>query len=179
MSLQYRSWIVVALLLAACGGEGNVTTDTEAADPPRTPTSEVREQFPGGGRAQVTLTGDQTAAPSYIPSCELTSDRGLLISMTPEQGDGPTVEVRVVDFFSSGKYRGTAMVRLPGGQGSPRESTGAVDLQLNSRPFAEEKRLRSGTLFSGSFRGGYTGEAGAGNLSGTFEGCFYEDLAPS
>lgn len=174
---QHRAWLLVALLLAACGGEGNVTTDTEAADPPRTPTSEMREESPGGGgSAQVALTGGQTAAPSYIPTCLVTPAEGVRISMAPE-GDGPSVEIRVVDFTASGKYRGTARVWLPGGEGTPRESAGAVDVQLNSQPFAE--KLQSGTLFSGSFSGVYAGGAGSGNLSGRFERCFYEYLAPS
>lgn len=172
--------LVLALLpgvLTGCGDRdrsGAAETETATDRPlPATPGQQGEE---GGdyGRGHVTLTGDLAVDGDFVSTCGIFPDTGLQITLDQQETRAPQILVRIEDYMTDGKYpTGIVLVRQHSASGPVTESTGRVQVEVRS---VNERRQVSGTSFSGTFQGTYTGGAGSGQVTGRFEGCFFPQV---
>lgn len=184
--LQRFPWVLVLLSLLlllipiiGCGGgpdEGNQakqgggdSTERPAAPP---------DQNQGGGRrgakGHVTLAGALTFDGDTAMGCDMSSDKGLEVSLEPAGAQAPQVQVRIANYTAAGEYPATFVIREHPEGGPVREWNGSAKVQVQSREAGRRKR----TALSGTFNGTYTGAGGQGTVSGSFRRCVLKDMAP-
>lgn len=92
------------------------------------------------------------------------------VTLTPVEAPGLAVTLR---FAETDATAVDATVAFVGEDGTYRESTGTVELTIDDGSLLT--RSAATRYLSGRFTGRYDGEAGAGEMSGRFERCFYLD----
>jgi hypothetical protein len=90
------------------------------------------------------------------------------VTLTPVEAPGLAVTLRFADTRAASV---PATVAFVGEDGTYRESTGTVELAIDDGSLLT--RSAATEYLSGRFTGRYEGEAGAGEVSGRFEKCFY------
>jgi len=182
--LQRFPWVLVLLSLllplAGCGGgpdEGNQAKQGGGGETER-PAAPPDQNQGGGGRrgakGHVTLAGALTFDGDTAMSCDMSSDKGLEVSLDPAGAQAPQVQVRIANYTAAGEYPATVVIREHPEGGPVREWNGSAKVQVQSREGGRRKR----TALSGTFNGTYQGEGGQGTVTGNFRRCVLKDQAP-
>jgi hypothetical protein len=130
----------------------------------------VRAQARGqAAAAHLTLGGAYKGDADAEAFCTLNPDKAFQVSFNvPGQ---PQMVLRVENFQGAGTYTGETRIRAIYSGETIHQSRGkapATVTVVDGKP----------ALISGSFRGDYKGEAGAGTVAGSFDRCPYEIAPP-
>jgi hypothetical protein len=152
-------------LLAACRGKDGARPAGAPADP--TPEEKAAiESAPGAltSTGQIAFNG----ASSYF--CVPHGEGGLQVDFRTGSAEMPVVAVRIDAYHGSGPYAGRLFVTGRSATGALVTSTGEASVDVKQQDPIEGE---APATVSGTFKGQYDGEAGAGSIAGRFESCNY------
>jgi hypothetical protein len=141
--------------------EGGAATSTAVTPPP------VHGAARGeAASAHLRVSGAYTLDREARGVCAVYPNGDLQVSF--QAPPGPQVVLRLPGFHGAGAYSAEARIRANYTGESSRQSRGPAQAQVS----VEEAALpQAGSLISGSFQGTYGGEAGTGEVAGSFARC--------
>jgi len=158
--------LLTIFLVAGCRDK---ETSRPAAGAPADP-SPQEEAAIAASPGELTATGQVTfrGASSYF--CVPHAEGGLQIDFRTGSPDMPAVAVRIEDYRGSGPYQARLFVTGRSVTGALVTSTGEGNADVK-----QQDPIEGGApaVVSGTFKGRYDGEAGAGEIAGRFESCNY------
>lgn len=170
-----------AARVAAAGGAARVAAAGGAAQ-----ASDGAAAVAGGGAAEPaargTARGDAASAHVRLSGAYTVDKDARVVCAVYPNGDlqvsfqappGPQVVLRLPGYRGAGAYSAEARVRANYTGESSRQSRGPAQARLTVEEVA---RPEAGSLISGSFQGRYGGEAGTGEVAGSFERCVHAGI---
>jgi hypothetical protein len=167
--------------VAAAGGTARVAAAGGTAQ-----ASDAAAAVAGGGAAEPaargTARGDAASAHVRLRGAYTVDKDARVVCAVYPNGDlqvsfqappGPQVVLRLPGYRGAGAYTAEARVRANYTGESSRQSRGPAQARLTVEEVA---RPEAGSLISGSFQGTYGGEAGTGEVAGSFERCVYAGI---
>lgn len=118
--------------------------------------------------AHVRLSGAYKVDKDARVVCAVYPNGDLQVSF--QAPPGPQVVLRLPAYRGAGAYSAEARVRANYTGESSRQSRGPAQARLTVETVAQPE---AGSLISGSFQGTYSGEAGTGEVAGSFERCVH------
>src|SRR5436305_4759936 len=155
-------------LLAACRDKDGARPAAAPAPP-----SEEEDSPITAAPGELTSTGQVTfrGATSYF--CVPHGEGGLQVDFRTGSAEMPAVAVRIDAYHGSGPYPAHVFVTGRSATGALVTSTGEAQAQVQQQNPVEEGAPKT---VSGTFKGRYEGEAGAGEIAGRFESCSYSSV---
>jgi len=151
------SSLALLLLLAACGDGKTGSRAAKGSAPPA-----------GRGEAAddvLTVTGALTFAGASPYFCVPNPAGGVQIDYRTGDPALPAVAVRLADYRGSGPYSARLFVNGRSESGALVTSVGSANVDVR------QANAGAAVLLDGSFRGEYRGDAGAGEIRGSFRSC--------
>jgi hypothetical protein len=156
------SGLTLLLLLAACGDgkTGAAKGGTPASRGEGRNTANAAENV-------LTVTGALTFAGASPYFCVPNPAGGVQIDYRTGDPALPAVAVRLADYRGSGPYSARLFVNGRSESGALVTSTGSANVEVR------QENAGAAVLLDGTFRGEYRGDAGTGEIRGSFRSCGY------
>lgn len=158
-------WGLLLPLLAACGGEEPPRLTAAGPRPAEVPRRNEPALKAG---AILASTGRQSYQGSTSFRCMRHGEEGLQISFRTSDSEMPVVAVQIAEYRGTGPYRARLFVTGRSRSGGLISSRGEANVQVAQEDPPEGAPA---ALFSGTFTGVYSGQAGRGSIEGRFDRC--------
>jgi len=166
MQIRLLPILLLAISLLACRDKDGARPVAAAPAPPSHEEEAAITAAPG----ELTSTGQVSfrGASSYF--CVPHGEGGLQVDFRTGSAEMPAVAVRIDAYHGSGPYPAHVFVTGRSATGALVTSTGEGSVDVKQQNPVEGG---AAATVSGTFKGRYDGEAGAGEIAGRFDSCNY------